>query len=59
MARFAMNALLVSSGYPWTTVHVENRKAYLDSLEQASIHGNIINFAKLIVEEMTKSNVGN
>ena len=58
MARFAMNALLVNGGYPWTIVHVENRRAYLDALEQASIHGNIINFAKLIVKEMAKSNVG-
>lgn len=55
MARFAMNALLVSSGYPWTIIHVENRKAYMDALEQASIHGDIRDFANLIVEELKNS----
>jgi Fic family protein len=52
MARFAMNALLVSGGYPWTIIHLENRKAYLDALEKASINGNIHDFCKLILKEM-------
>lgn len=52
MARFAMNALLVSSGYPWTIIHIEHRKAYMDALEKASIHGNIGSLARMIVKEM-------
>jgi Fic family protein len=55
MARFAMNALLVSSGYPWTIIHLKNRKIYLDALENASIHGDITNFCKLIINEMKKA----
>lgn len=52
MARFAMNALLVSNGYPWTIIHVKNRKTYLEALEKASIHGDIKDFCRLIVKEM-------
>lgn len=55
MARFSMNALLVSSGYPWTIIHVENRKAYLDALEKASIYGEIKDFCRLIIKEMNAS----
>jgi Fic family protein len=51
IARFAMNALLVSSGYPWTIIHLENRKIYLDALEQASIYGDVHAFCKLILKE--------
>jgi len=52
IARFMMNALLVSSGYPWTVIHLENRSKYLASLEKASIQGDIKDFAKLILKEM-------
>jgi len=52
MARFAMNALFVSGGYPWTIIHVKNRKAYLSALEKASIHGDIKDFCRLIAKEM-------
>lgn len=57
IARFAMNAILVSSGYPWTIIHVENRKAYMDALEQASIHGDISSFSRLIAKELKKSSI--
>jgi Fic family protein len=52
MARFMMNALLTSSGYPWTIIHVENRSSYLKALEKASIKGDIQDFAKFIKQEM-------
>jgi len=55
MARFVMNSLLVSNGYPWTIIHVENRNAYLDGLERASIHKDIRDFAKFIVQQMKQS----
>jgi len=57
MARFAMNALLVSGGYPWTIIHLENRKAYLDALEKASVNGYIHDFCKLILKEMKKTKI--
>ena len=30
LARFLMNAMLASGGYPWTVIRVEDRTAYLD-----------------------------
>jgi hypothetical protein len=55
MARFAMNALFVSGGYPWTVIHAENRKTYLLSLEKASVEGDITQFVRFIVSEMSLS----
>ena len=50
-----MNALFVSGGYPWTIVHLENRKVYLDALEKASIHGDIKDFGQLISRELART----
>ena len=48
LARFLMNAMLASGGYPWTTIRVEDRKAYMNALETASVRGDITPFAELI-----------
>lgn len=48
LGRFVMNALLVTGGYPWTVIPVEQRKAYMSALEQASTHRNILPFAQFI-----------
>jgi hypothetical protein len=48
MARFLMNSMLASGGYPWTVIRVEDRDSYMASLEQASVNGNIEPFAKFI-----------
>ncbi|HCI53305.1 MAG TPA: cell filamentation protein Fic [Gallionella sp.] len=48
MARFLMNAMLASGGYPWTVIHVEDRDGYMAALEQASVNGNIKPFADFI-----------
>jgi Fic family protein len=48
LARFVMNFMLTTGGYPWTIVTVQSRKAYLDALEQASTYGNIGPFADLL-----------
>src|SRR6185437_9026441 len=37
MARFLMNAMLASGGYPWSIVLVEDRDKYLAVLDRASI----------------------
>lgn len=37
MARFLMNVLLASGGYPWTVIRVEDRPDYLNALDRASI----------------------
>lgn len=52
MARFAMNAWLVSHGYPWTVIQVKNRQRYLTALESASIESNLAPFCQLILDEM-------
>lgn len=48
MARFLMNTMLASGGYPWTVIPVNERKKYMDSLETASVEQNIVPFAKFI-----------
>lgn len=52
MARFLMNAMLASGGYPWTVIRVDDRAAYLEALEAASIDGNILPFAAFIAERV-------
>ena len=48
LARFLMNSMLASGGYPWTVIPLEKRKEYMDSLEEASINQNIKPFAEFI-----------
>jgi hypothetical protein len=52
MARFLMNAMLASGGYPWTVIRVEDRDAYLSALDRASIDAQIAPFAKFIAERV-------
>lgn len=52
MARFLMNVLLVTAGYPWTVVRVKRRAQYLDALEAASTAGRIEPFAAFLAGEM-------
>jgi Fic family protein len=52
MARFLMNAMLASGGYPWTVIRVDDRTAYLRALESASIEGDIKPFATFIAERV-------
>lgn len=52
MARFFMNTMLASGGYPWTVVRVEDRKAYLKALDSASIDMDVRPFAAFIAERV-------
>ena len=53
MARFLMNAMLASGGYPWTVIRVEDRQAYLKALEAASVGGGDIRpFAAFIAQRV-------
>jgi Fic family protein len=52
MARFVMNAMLASGGYPWTVIRVEDRNDYLGALDRASIDMDIKPFAELIAERV-------
>jgi fido (protein-threonine AMPylation protein) len=55
MARFLMNAMLASGGYPWTVIRVQDRAAYLAALEAASVGLDIKPFAQFIAERVTWS----
>ncbi|HEY5490400.1 MAG TPA: Fic family protein [Gemmatimonadaceae bacterium] len=48
MARFLMNAMFASGGYPWTIIPVNRRKEYMASLDTASAGGKIEPFARFV-----------
>ena len=52
MARFVMNAMLASGGYPWTVIRVEDRDDYLAALERASIYQDVEPFARFLAERV-------
>jgi hypothetical protein len=52
MARFLMNTMLASGGYPWTVIRVEDRDSYLKALDGASIDTDIQPFAEFIAERV-------
>ena len=52
MARFVMNVLLASGGYPWTVIRVDDRDACLASLESASINQDMEPFARFLAERV-------
>jgi hypothetical protein len=52
MARFLMNAMLASGGYPWTVIRIRDRKPYLSALDQASTGIDIHPFATFIVHRV-------
>ena len=53
IARFLMNAMLASGGYPWTVVRIEDRAAYLAAMDRASIDTDIGPFAEFIAARVT------
>ncbi|MFZ0889407.1 MAG: Fic family protein [Candidatus Binataceae bacterium] len=55
MARFLMNVMLASGGYPWTVIRVEDCKGYLAALDRASIDMKIEPFAGFIAERVRRS----
>lgn len=52
MARFVMNTMLASGGYPWTVIRVEDRDAYLSALDQASVDMNVAPFTAFVAERV-------
>lgn len=54
IGRFLMNLMAASAGYPWIIVPVEQRTLYMNALEEASIHQNIIPFCDFLITEILK-----
>ncbi len=52
MARFLMNVMLASGGYPWTVIRIRDRKSYLSALDHASTGMDIHPFATFIVHRV-------
>jgi hypothetical protein len=52
LARFLMNAMLASGGYPWTVIPVDQRDGYFAALECASVHGDIASFSQFVAERV-------
>ena len=50
IGRFLMNAMLVSGGYPWTVIPVEERDRYMNALESASVKQDIEPFTAFMAE---------
>ena len=48
VARFLMNSMLASGGYPWTVIRVEDREPYMSALEAASVDSDIRPFARFL-----------
>ena len=48
MGRFLMNVMMASGGYPWAVITVDKRDEYMNALEQASVEGNIVPFARFL-----------
>ncbi|MBK8521254.1 MAG: Fic family protein [Chitinophagaceae bacterium] len=48
MGRFLMNAMLASGGYPWTVIPVQQRDAYMQALEKASVNQDIEPFVQFL-----------
>lgn len=54
LGRFLMNAMLVSGGYPWKVIRIEQRNDYMAVLEAASSRGEIKPFAEFIAGSMLR-----
>ena len=58
IGRFIMNLMLSSGGYPWTVIPVQQRSKYMKSLEEASVHLNILPFVEFLGHLVNESMQG-
>lgn len=55
MARFTMNLMLASGGYPWTVIRVEDRAPYMAALEKASVADDLTTFSNFVADSVRRS----
>ena len=53
IGRFIMNLMLISGGYNWTVIRVDQRDRYFQALENVSVQGDIRPFTKFLADEMS------
>lgn len=58
MARFLMNALLVSGGFDWTVIQIADRPEYMAALDRASVEQRLDHFTDLVVRCMARPAAG-
>lgn len=56
IARFLMNAMLTSGGYPWTIIRLDSRDRYMEALDAASARSDIGPFAQLVADAVRRQN---
>jgi Fic family protein len=54
IARFLMNLLMASGGYPWIIVPVTRRDEYMSALESASVDQDIRPFSLFLASVLTQ-----
>lgn len=57
LARFIFNAMLVTGGYAWTIVPLEQRTPYMEALERASSYGEIQPLARFFAALLREQSV--
>lgn len=55
VARFLMNAMLASGGFPWTVVRLDEREAYMAGLESASVEQDLGPFADFLADGVRRA----
>ncbi|MBS1822397.1 MAG: Fic family protein [Acidobacteria bacterium] len=58
IGRFLMNVMMASGGYPWTVIPVSERNTYMQALERASVHEDIMPFAEFLAGLVRKGIAG-
>jgi fido (protein-threonine AMPylation protein) len=58
MGRFLMNTMMAAGGYPWTVIPLPERKAYMATLEKASVAEEIGPFAEFLTRLVEKRLAG-